>query len=67
MQNTDFLHFTKAFSLGCVCTPYMERARYCLRDLSDRAQPEETKGISLTSAIESSLASVYKRSFIGGT
>ena len=48
----------------CVYTPYIARARDCLRDLSDRAQPEETKGISLTSATESALAYVYKRSFI---
>ena len=50
----------------CVYTPYIARTRDCLRDLSDRSQPQETKGISLTSAVESALESVYKRSFIGG-
>jgi hypothetical protein len=40
--------------------------RGCLRDLSGCEQLEETKGISLTSAIESVLASFYKRSFISG-
>lgn len=50
--------------LGCVCTPYIARVRGCLRDLSGCEQLEETKGISLTSAIESVLASFYKRSFI---
>jgi hypothetical protein len=53
--------------LVCVYTPYIARTRDCLRDLSDRSQPQETKGISLTSAVESALASVYKRLFSGGT
>ena len=47
-------------------TPYIARARDGLRGPSDRALAQETKGVSLNSTTESSLASVYKRSFISG-
>lgn len=49
----------------CVYTPYIARARDCSLDLSERAQPAKTKDISLTSATECALASVYKQSFSG--
>ncbi len=47
------------------CAANIVRARDGLRELSDHAQTEETKGISLTSATEIALASTYKRSFSG--
>lgn len=58
-----FYTLPKGFS-ACRCTSFTTRARDCLRDLSDRSHPQETKGISLTLAIESAIAFVYKRSFI---
>ena len=66
VQNTYYFALYPRVLLGCVCTPYIARARDGLRDLSDRAQPQETKGFLLNSTTESALASVYKRSFIGG-
>jgi len=47
--------------------PYIERAREGLRELSDRAQPMETKGLLRNSATENALAFAYKRSFIRDT
>jgi hypothetical protein len=47
-------------------TRYSSRGRWS-GGLSHRAQPQETKGIALSWTIKSTLASVYKRSFIDVT
>jgi hypothetical protein len=56
----------KGFVGGASTQLYIARARDGLRDLSDRGQPQETKGFSMDSTAKSALASVYKRSFISG-
>jgi hypothetical protein len=46
---------------------YIARARHGLPELSDRAQPMQTKGFLMSSATEHAIAFAYKRSFIAGT
>jgi hypothetical protein len=65
VQNTASLHFTQGFCRGAPVLLNIARARDALRDVSDRAQAQETKGFALSGATEGTLASVYKQSFIG--
>jgi hypothetical protein len=65
VQNTAILHFTQVFYQDTPAHVIL-RARGGLRELSDRAQRMETNGSLLGGATVHAIASVYKRSFIGG-